>query len=932
MEGNIAITVFAWVLLTFAGAVTLFGAAVFTAAQCQLSVNLATAGVFFVLGTPELVHVSSELAKGNINIHVLTSIAVFGTVWLGCAIEGGLLLALFATAKLVEDKLTKKAQGDLRALWNSVPKTATTVELFPDNTPDLASQQKVDAKSVPTGSYALVRAGEQVPLDGEVVYGTAWVTVEHITGEAMPIDKTIGDEVPAGAQNQDGVLVVRTTCSYDDSTPARIARLTADAQKSRPRMQSLLDKFGDTYSRVVLLFTAIVLLVGILMGHPLTGSGGVAYRAFAFLSAAAPCALMMTTITYVAAIGACAQRGVLIRGGLTLDTLVACKTMALDKTGTITTGVMKCSSIVPIEGSKGKACPPADDVESLAIAVALERHSLHPIARAVVASSEGLELPRIQVEDFKTEHGKGVKGIVTLPDAAPLNVRLGSLSYVSEVLTPGEMELAKERVKCSAVKITAALVATEVDRPDKRRVRLFRFEDQLRERSRAAISELQNPPWAKEGMDLVMLTGDNHASAMRVSEQLGFHEFQVKAGLSPEAKQGMIAELQKKGGVVMVGDGINDAPALAAADVGIAMASTPSDAAASAADILLLHKDTAGITVLPFVMKIAAITHRIVKQNIAIAAISVVGTCSAALLGIIPLWLTVLLHEGSTLLVAANSMRLLLPEIGRREVVRLGLIVAVAGTAWCSIALKTMRSLSNLEMVQSAYAGLLAGVLHTLTGPDHLAALAPLTIGRTRGQSALFGGLWGCGHNTGQILFGAVFLLLRDRLNFNLDFIGQFSQALVGITLLLIGFFGFKEAADVGRRARGEHGVGHGDGGHGHSHGPVMTGDANDGFAVGTYVTGVIHGLQPDALLVLLPALALPSNAAAAYLATFLVGTVVAMASYTFFIGVSSSAISRHNPNFVKRISQGSALIAVLVGISLLIGAATGIDILGGGH
>eukprot|EP00854_Cymbomonas_tetramitiformis_P009192 gene9192-10893_t len=776
MEGNIAITVFAWVLLTFAGAVTLFGAAVFTAAQCQLSVNLATAGVFFVLGTPELVHVSSELAKGNINIHVLTSIAVFGTVWLGCAIEGGLLLALFATAKLVEDKLTKKAQGDLRALWNSVPKTATTVELFPDNTPDLASQQKVDAKSVPTGSYALVRAGEQVPLDGEVVYGTAWVTVEHITGEAMPIDKTIGDEVPAGAQNQDGVLVVRTTCSYDDSTPARIARLTADAQKSRPRMQSLLDKFGDTYSRVVLLFTAIVLLVGILMGHPLTGSGGVAYRAFAFLSAAAPCALMMTTITYVAAIGACAQRGVLIRGGLTLDTLVACKTMALDKTGTITTGVMKCSSIVPIEGSKGKACPPADDVESLAIAVALERHSLHPIARAVVASSEGLELPRIQVEDFKTEHGKGVKGIVTLPDAAPLNVRLGrwhslnyvasdvmrwlahSLSYVSEVLTPGEMELAKERVKCSAVKITAALVATEVDRPDKRRVRLFRFEDQLRERSRAAISELQNPPWAKEGMDLVMLTGDNHASAMRVSEQLGFHEFQVKAGLSPEAKQGMIAELQKKGGVVMVGDGINDAPALAAADVGIAMASTPSDAAASAADILLLHKDTAGITVLPFVMKIAAITHRIVKQNIAIAAISVVGTCSAALLGIIPLWLTVLLHEGSTLLVAANSMRLLLPEIGRREV-----------------------------MVQSAYAGLLAGVLHTLTGPDHLAALAPLTIGRTRGQSALFGGLWGCGHNTGQILFGAVFLLLRDRLNFNLDFIGQFSQMLVVDGLRLVG-------------------------------------------------------------------------------------------------------------------------------------------------
>ena len=297
------------------------------------------------------------------------------------------------------------------------------------------------ASSIPS----LLDQPSQVPLDGVVVHGSALVSIQHITGEALPVTKRVGDEVSAGAVNNDGALVVRSLRSAEDSTPARIARLTEAAQNRRPTVSRLLDTFGDRYSKAILAVTALTMVVGPLaLGWPLMGRGGAMYRAFAFLSAAAPCALLMAPLVYVAAVGACARRGVLVRGGVTFDTLAECGVVALDKTGTITTGRMMCSSVkrayaeTPIPAVVGAATADSNATETsnqsarsttnamasspmsnptaLAIAASLERGATHPIARATLdaaasASASGAS-PLVAVSDFKVVHGYGVEGLV----------------------------------------------------------------------------------------------------------------------------------------------------------------------------------------------------------------------------------------------------------------------------------------------------------------------------------------------------------------------------------------------------------------------------------------------------------------------------------------------------------------------------------------
>eukprot|EP00242_Pyramimonas_sp_CCMP2087_P005813 CAMPEP_0198215018 /NCGR_PEP_ID=MMETSP1445-20131203/46320_1 /TAXON_ID=36898 /ORGANISM="Pyramimonas sp., Strain CCMP2087" /LENGTH=466 /DNA_ID=CAMNT_0043890515 /DNA_START=633 /DNA_END=2029 /DNA_ORIENTATION=+ len=420
LHDSMAVIGLSWGLLAFAGVASI------TRWAPPAYINTAIAVVYLTLGLPALVDVMYELARGAVNMHVLTTAAVFGTVYLGCAIEGCLLLALLATAHLVEERLTATAQGNLKALWDSVPSTANLVSLFAeDGSPDLSRCQNVAAAEVEVGSYTLVRAGEQVPLDGEVIYGAALVSTQHITGEALPIPKRIGDEIPAGSQVTDSVLVIKTTRSSEDSTPMRIARLTAEAQKSRPEVSSFLNKFSDQYSRVVLGLTAVSFAVLVGVGQlPINGPGGALYRALAFLSAAAPCALLMTPLAYVAGIAACAQRGILVRDGLTLEKIASCNTIALDKTGTITTGIMKCVAIEPMDKTPGKQYPPQEDTEALAVATAMERLAVHPIADAIVECGVANDVPNVRIEEFKTYPGKGVEGLATVKGMRPTRVRL----------------------------------------------------------------------------------------------------------------------------------------------------------------------------------------------------------------------------------------------------------------------------------------------------------------------------------------------------------------------------------------------------------------------------------------------------------------------------------------------------------------------------
>jgi|TARA_B110000967_G_scaffold180002_1_gene195943 Cd2+/Zn2+-exporting ATPase len=308
-----------------------------------------------------------------------------------------------------------------------------------------------------------------------VVHGSAFVSIAHITGEALPVSKRVGDEIPAGAVNSDGALVVRALRSSEDSTPARIARLTEAAQNRRPSVSRLLDTFGDQYSKAILAITALTMILGpTLFGWPFLGRTGAMYRAFAFLSAAAPCALLMSPLVYIAAIGAAARRGVLVRGGLTLDALAEVGTVALDKTGTITTGTMVCVSVEKVLVGKTQQVLVGASVESiesmsalastdgvsstldsaprfspnaLAIAANLERASTHPIARAVLDAAAGTgtanektqlksrALPEITVTDFKVVHGSGVEGLIRTSSSfgAPRRARFGNPEWASEI-------------------------------------------------------------------------------------------------------------------------------------------------------------------------------------------------------------------------------------------------------------------------------------------------------------------------------------------------------------------------------------------------------------------------------------------------------------------------------------------------------------------
>ena len=933
---------------------------------------------------------SFEIAALKLNIHVLTTVAVFGTVALGCALEGALLLVLFASAHAVEERLTRHAQGDLRALWASVPASAALVPLRADGSPDLAAAQRVPCDAVPVGAHVLVLAGQQVPLDGEVVHGAALVSLEHITGEAAPVSKALGDEVPAGALANDGLLVVRTLRSSADSTPARIARLTAAAQARRPRVQRLLDTLSDRYSLGVLLAAIAIAACGPALGVPLAGPGGATYRAFAFLSAAAPCALLMAPLAYVAAVGAAAQRGALVRGGLTLDALAEVGAIALDKTGTLTTGVLALTSTERVRMPGGDAASPGDEAaahaDALGVAAALERRTTHPVARAVLAAAEaaGAAGRAADVDGFKAATGAGVEGLV--PPAAPggpsRRARFGAVDFVAQLCTPAEADALRAAATAGARTdvVSALLLAPESSGDASHRsLRLFFFSDSVRSRAAAALQRLRDDGGP---LRLVMLTGDNEASARAVAARIGLPQADVHAGLSPADKMREIEALREelaapswKGSkrVLMVGDGINDAPALAAADVGVAIASTPSDAAAAAADVLLLHKGGPGVALLPELLSLARATRTVVRQNIAIAAASIALAALPAVAGLFPLWVAVLLHEGSTLLVALNSVRLLAPPSAaalRAALIR-GLLRCRRGAAMAAMAAAAAAALVflgraaadaaalasisaqplpraagavALHAARSAWAGLAAGALHTLTGPDHLAALTPLTIGRTRLQSTLLGGLWGMGHNTGQVIFGILFLILRERLN--LDILEVGSKALVGATLLFIGAMGAREALSPEDEHSHSHSHGgsaeSGDHSHSHSHGAASGehGHSHEGswgealmrlmgraagsappqrrFAAATYATGLVHGLQPDALLVLLPALALPRASAAAYLATFLLGTVAAMASYTAFIGAGTEQLRVSAPGATRRIALISSVVALAIGVALL--------------
>lgn len=626
---------------------------------------------FPLVGVPAILDASVDIAGLKVNIHVLMALAAFASLLMGNALEGGLLLAMFSLSHIAEEYFTKRALGDVEALKESNPESALVLETQGTSTfPSVSAMTytEVPLQKVKVGSFILVRAGEAVPVDGEVWQGRSMVTVEHLTGEAEPIEKKVGDLVPGGARNLDGMLIIKGIKIWEDSTLARIMKLTEEAQQNRPKLQRWLDEFGERYSQAVIAMSVSVALLGpLVFKWPLIGSSvsrGSIYRALGFMVAASPCALAVAPLAYATAVSSCASKGILLKGGEALDALASCDTVAFDKTGTLTTGDLVCKAIEPIYGHVSKeqnepklgcCCNPNCETEALAVAAAMEQGASHPIARAVVDHSEGKVLPALAIENFESFPGKGLEATVSglkSQQGGSHKALLGSLDYVaSSVKLASSSGKILDAAKDSAYGNELVRAALSVNE----KVTLFHFEDKLRPGAAEVIASLK-----QAGMQILMLTGDHASSAKRVAKAVGIEE--VHFGMKPEDKLHRIKNLSRQSGkglsrgLIMVGDGINDAPALAAATVGIVLAHYASATAVAVADVLLLQDNIDGV---PFVIAKAHQTTTLVKQSVGLALACIFIAALPSVLGFLPLWLTVLLHEGGTLLVCLNSARAL---------------------------------------------------------------------------------------------------------------------------------------------------------------------------------------------------------------------------------------------------------------------------------
>ncbi len=574
-------------------------------------------GVYFFSGTPALINAIHDLANFEINIDVLMTLAALLSVAIQSEFEGALLLVLFELSGALEIMVTKKARSSVLNLYKLSPQMGSVL-----GEGGVVYQKAV--KEIRVGDRILIRAGEVVPLDGEVIEGRSSVNLTHLTGETAPIVKAPGDDVPAGAGNLEGSLVLRITRISSDSTLSRIIKLIMEAQEVKPRIQRFLNTFGKYYAIIVILLVCFfVFLLPLIWGLPYLGYEGSIYRSLAFLIAASPCALIIATPTaYLSAISSCAKRGVILKGGVFLDAAARCKTIALDKTGTVTTGALRCTEIKPICGAK------LEEKVVISIAASLEKHAVHPIAKAIVELAELKRVETLPVENFCSIPGYGLEGTVAARPA-----RIGHLKFIQKKVDVFPIE--SDRIT-TYLEVEGSVVG-------------FYFEDRLRPNVLALLDQLR-----EDKFRIIMLSGDRRVNVDLVAKQLGIEE--IFADLLPEDKLLKVAKLVDEGPLMMVGDGINDAPALTRATVGISMGKIGSATAVGVSDVIFINDD---IALLGWFLKKARQTRRILKQNVSLALAVILLATFPAIMGFLPLWLAVILHEGGTVLVGLNSLRLL---------------------------------------------------------------------------------------------------------------------------------------------------------------------------------------------------------------------------------------------------------------------------------
>lgn len=578
----------------------------------------------------------SLFKEHDLNMNVLMSIASIGAVAIGEAHEALIMVILFTLSEALEGYTNDHARAILTEFADLAPHEALLVAGD--------GEKLVPIETLQVGDRILVRAGERFPMDGLVAKGNSEVNQAPITGESRLVPKGVGDEVLSGSVNGQGVLEVQVSRLAADNTIQRIIALVTDAQENKARQEKFIDRFARVYTPIVMAISVLVAVIPTLVfkqnfwNTPETY--GWFHRALSVLMVGCPCALIISTpITMVSGLTRAARAGVIFKGGIFLESLSDSKVMAFDKTGTLTLGKPTVTKVEATYCTGNDHCEPCNDL--VAIASSLEAHSTHPLGAAVLqeAVARGVHNRYPAAEGLQVLEGRGQQGVLNGKLAT-----VGSLPlFLAEHETPEkiveEVEEAEERGQttmliCDGERVVGYLAVQDEPRPEAREV----------------IAELK-----AEGIRTLMLTGDNSGVADSIAEKVGIDN--VFAGLLPAEKLNKLIELKNEfGQVVMVGDGINDSPALAQADIGVAMGGAGNAQVLETADVVLMNDD---LSRLPFAVRLSRRVNRLIRQNVVISLAVKVTVAVAAMAGLTPLWVAIFADIGISLIVTLNGLRAL---------------------------------------------------------------------------------------------------------------------------------------------------------------------------------------------------------------------------------------------------------------------------------
>lgn len=572
-----------------------------------------------------------NLIRLEFDMRTLMTVAVIGGVIIGEWAEVAIVVILFALSEALERFSMERARQSISSLMNIAPKEA----LIKRN----GHEMTVHVNDIEVGDIMVVKPGQKIAMDGVIVDGYSAVNQAAITGESVPVEKSRDDEVFAGTLNEEGLLEVKITKLVEDTTISKIIHLVEEAQGERAPAQAFIDKFAKYYTPAIMVIALLVAVMPPLFFGAAWSTW--VYQGLAVLVVGCPCALVISTpISIVSAIGNAAKKGVLIKGGVHLEEMGGLKAIAFDKTGTLTKGVPVMTDYQLIDDS-------LDEKEVLSIISALEYRSGHPLASAIIKEAEDNNVPYtdLPVEDFYSVTGKGIQGRINGEV-----YYIGKPALFNEMNTSGFSSAVENKVKALQDQGKTVMIAGTGESIQA----IIAVADEVRESSREVIDKLHQAGIGKT----VMLTGDNRSTALAIGERVGVTD--VHSELMPHEKLDVIRQLKTKyDHVGMVGDGVNDAPALAASTVGIAMGGAGTDTALETADVALMGDD---LRKLPFTIKLSRKTLNIIKANIAFA----IGIKIIALLLVIPgwltLWIAILSDMGATLIVALNGMRLMRVE------------------------------------------------------------------------------------------------------------------------------------------------------------------------------------------------------------------------------------------------------------------------------